>query len=287
MKAQISSLRSEMNGSMSEKMDGMQSQMNTIQSMLMSLVPNMAQEQQQQQTMQQVMPLHNDQQLIPHSSSDGGRNNHLERGRLQQNDQQLIPQSSSEGGRNNHLERGRLQQTRLKSVQERMKKIKPKDTNDYSMFLRILKTEMEEDLEHFNLEINRFTIDENPELEGRCCIFYQFNGCPGHRPCNKPFIHGHERTRIHRDERNRNMRDQNWREDSSHNFIHGCILCQSMRKGIVNHPLYKCELFSELDNHEKDPMTYKSMFFMKRPKPYKIRVKKDLLTPKIEPIELE
>ena len=118
-----------MNGSMSEKMDGMQSQMNTIQSMLMSLVPNMAQEQQQQQTMQQVMPLNNDQQLIPHSSSDGGRNNHHERGRPQQYDQQLIQQSSSEGGRN-HLERGRLQQTRLKSVQERMKKIKPKDTNE-------------------------------------------------------------------------------------------------------------------------------------------------------------
>ena len=33
-------------------------------------------------------------------------------------------------------------------------------------------------------------------------------------------------------------------------LIHCCMLCQGLRKALINHPMYSCELLKDLDNLE-------------------------------------
>ena len=150
--------------------------------------------------------------------------------------------------------RGKNFQTRIKSVQIRMKMVGSVD--DMKNLFRNLTQEVYNDLEEFNMELCRFTLDENPELDGRCCKFYQYNGCLHVRICKEAFIHP-QKWNNSRQNRNQNTRDQQRTFGNETNyFIHACSLCLSLRKGYAHHPLFKCELLQELDNIAQDPRNY-------------------------------
>ena len=83
--------------------------------------------------------------------------------------------------------RGKNFQTRIKSIQLRMRMVGSKD--DMKNLFRNLTQEVYNDLDEYGMELCRFTLDENPQMDGRCCKFYQFNGCIHQRTCKEPFIH--------------------------------------------------------------------------------------------------
>ena len=137
-----------------------------------------------------------------------------------------------------------------------MKMVKSKE--DTKSLFRNLTEEVHNDLEKYNMELCRFTIDENPELDGRTCKFYQYNGCPNARICKEQFIHQQIWNKNRQNSfgnRNQNTREQhrNYGNSETNFFIHACSLCLSLRKGYGHHPLFKCELLMELDNIAQDP----------------------------------
>ena len=160
--------------------------------------------------------------------------------------------------------RGKNFQTRIKSIQLRMRMVGSKD--DMKSLFRNLTQEVYNDLDEYNMELCRFTLDENPQLDGRCCKFYQYNGCQHVRICKEQFIHPEVQYKPKWNNNRQNSygnRNQNSREQqrSSGNtetnfFIHACSLCLSLRKGYSHHPLFKCELLLELDNIAQDPINY-------------------------------
>ena len=171
--------------------------------------------------------------------------------------------------------RGKEFQTRIKSIQLRMRMVGSKD--DMKNLFRNLTQEVYNDLDEYNMELCRFTLDENPQLDGRCCKFYQFNGCIHQRTCKEPFIHpevqfkqkwnnpevqfkqkwNNNRQNSYGN-RNQNPREQqrNSGNTETNYFIHACSLCLSMRKGYSHHPLFKCEMLLEFDNIAQDPRNY-------------------------------
>ena len=160
--------------------------------------------------------------------------------------------------------RGKNFQTRIKSVQLRMRMVSSKD--DMKTLFRNLTQEVYNDLDEFNMELCRFTLDENPQLDGRCCKFYQYNGCLHVRICKEQFIHPEIQYKQKWNNNRQNSygnRNQNSREQQrtsgnteTNFFIHACSLCLSLRKGYSHHPLFKCELLLELDNIAQDPRNY-------------------------------
>ena len=138
--------------------------------------------------------------------------------------------------------------------------------DDMKNLFRNLTQEVYNDLDEYNMELCRFTLDENPQLDGRCCKFYQYNGCQHVRICKEQFIHPEVQYKPKWNNNRQNSygnRNQNSREQqrSSGNtetnfFIHACSLCLSLRKGYSHHPLFKCELLLELDNIAQDPINY-------------------------------
>ena len=111
------------------------------------------------------------------------------------------------------------------------------------------------------MELCRFTIDENPELDGQCCKFYQFNGCPNTKSCKERFIHPPIRNNNRQHSygnRNQNSREhqKTFCNSETNFFIHACKLCLSLRKGYGHHPLFKCEILIELDKIAQDPKNY-------------------------------
>ena len=134
-----------------------------------------------------------------------------------------------------------------------MKMVKSQD--DMKTLFRNLTAEVFKDLDEYKMELCRFTIDENPDLDGRTCQFYQFNGCPNVRVCKELFIHPQK---WNNNRENQNTRDQNraFGNSETNFFIHACSLCLSLRKGYGPHPLFKCELIMELDNIAQDPKNY-------------------------------
>ena len=170
--------------------------------------------------------------------------------------------------------RGKNFQTRIKSIQLRMKMVGSKD--DMKSLFRNLTQEVNNDLEEYNMELCRFTIDENPELDGRCCKFYQFNGCPHVRICKEQFIHSLKWNNNRQNDysnRNQNTREQQrtFGNTETNFFIHACSLCLSLRKGYGHHPLFKCELLIELDNIAQDPGNYVPVLMV--PKKAKIKIR--------------
>ena len=128
-----------------------------------------------------------------------------------------------------------------------------KSQDNMKNLFRNLTAEVFKDLDEFKMKICRFTLEENPDLDGRTCKFFQFNGCPHVRVCKEPLIWNNNRQN-----RNQNARDQNraFSNTKSIFFIHACSLCLSLRKGYGSHPLFKCELIMELDNIAQDPKNY-------------------------------
>ena len=170
--------------------------------------------------------------------------------------------------------RGKNFQTRIKSIQLRMKMVGSKD--DMKSLFRNLTQEVNNDLEEYNMELCRFTIDENPELDGRCCKFYQYNGCPHVRICKEQFIHSLKWNNNRQNgysNRNQNTREQQrtFGNTETNFFIHACSLCLSLRKGYGHHPLFKCELLLELDNIAQDPGNYVPVLMV--PKKAKIKIR--------------
>ena len=175
--------------------------------------------------------------------------------------------------------RGKNFLTRIKSIQIRMKLVSSVD--DMKNLFRNLTQEVYNDLEEFNMELCRFTLDENPVLDGRCCKFYQYNGCEHVRICKEPFIHPQKWNNNRQNSygnRNQNTRDQQRSLEYSETnfFIHACSLCLSLRKGYAHHPLFKCELLIELDNIAQDPRNYVPVLMV--PKKSKANLRTDPLT---------
>ena len=74
-----------------------------------------------------------------------------------------IPEKQKKEVEFSKFSRGKNFQTRIKSIQLRMKMVGSKD--DMKSLFRNLTQEVHNDLEKYNMELCRFTIDENPELD--------------------------------------------------------------------------------------------------------------------------
>ena len=171
--------------------------------------------------------------------------------------------------------------------------------DDMKSLFRNLTQEVHNDLEKYNMELCRFTIDENPELDGRCCKFYQYNGCPNTRICKEQFIHQQKWNNRQNSygNRNQNTREQQrtFGNPDTNFFIHACSLCLSLRKGYGHHPLFKCELLMELDNIAQDPKNYVPVLMVPKKAKTKIRtiktdpstnLEENILSPQLPTLKL-
>ena len=137
-------------------------------------------------------------------------------------------------------------ETRLKWTQRLLREIETHA--QYREFLKQAKLLILKDADSMELDVVRMTMDPDPNLSGRPCWFYQFNGS-NKKKCNHDFIHPsrpfREILRIFENSR---------KGFDIQLFMNICQLCYNMRKGGAEHPLFSCEMMIDLDCYDEDPV---------------------------------
>ena len=148
------------------------------------------------------------------------------------------------------------QESRLKWIQRCLKNANSFD--EYKEVLRKAQILVMKDANTMGLEIIRMTMDQSPNLSGKPCYYFQYNGSNTTKKCTKNFIHPSkpfpEIFRIWQYQR---------KNFDIPLFMNICQLCYYLRKAGAEHPLYSCEILSDLDCFEEDPLGHQ-MVSMKR-----------------------
>ena len=195
----------------------------------------------------------------------------------------------SMGDKSSKLMREENCKNRIASLQRRMK-YEVKNNEEYRELLRNLHKEVQQDLDSFGMELHRFSLHEDSNIKGICCRHYQYNGCNDKKNCHLQFIHGepdqeeanegrgrkssyhHSKNQRdygryhHSNERALQNSERHQRRDRNNHqnyYIHSCVLCHTVRKGLTFHNLWNCELLMDMDKFQKNPTGYKPIFMTK------------------------
>ena len=136
-------------------------------------------------------------------------------------------------------------ESRVKWIQRNLKAIKNRE--EYDLFLKKACQMVTEDAKSKNLEILRMTLDPDPNLSGRPCYFFQFNGS-NMLKCHHAFIHPSKPYReLFK------MMEYSRKGFDIPLFMNVCQLFWLLRKAGVEHSIFNCEMVMELDLYEDDP----------------------------------
>ena len=124
--------------------------------------------------------------------------------------------------------------SRLESVQRRL--LDKNADQNFGIILNEIKRETLEDMEKLKVEKTRMTIETEPKLKFMTCQYYQSGRCKQNVYSGLHLDKNHAR--------------------NGKGFIHGCALCYVLAKGIVEHPLFECDLIKDLDEAAKAPGIY-------------------------------
>ena len=185
----------------------------------------------------------------------------------QKQSQSAVPQSTSSGtsmastSNTAAPKRRETEQTRyphltrrsdnlVKEVQRRLKAVTSHE--EFRALLAIIRNETIDDLKKHNLDICPIPWDTNDFPQGRACRFYQYNGSLVGKNCNLAYIHTDP---VKKHKHREHAGDPNY-------YVHCCMLCQFIRRGNCQHPLYFCDFLRDLTCYLEDPTEYVPKFMV-------------------------